>query len=226
MSVLSLRVAARYLFASRYDGKFVGKDCRLQWRRDTWHLEELPQKGKRKLRVAEMQNLFGVLSARRTNKSDNLMPENILQDAKLSTGDSYESLKKKIAGAMEDAVKSVVEASPDEDMKWVGEPKWYENEVYFLEVIPEDVHPFKAEGKDFTVSVAWTDFKAYSPDSDMQLSDPHYTIIQQKSAGAARKLYNTLMTDPNALKSVPWKNFTEWLNTKKIGYDMRFSQWT
>lgn len=222
MSVLSLRVAARYLFASRYDGKFVGKDCRLQWSHAQWLLEELPQKGKRKLRVAEMQNVYFIV------KDDNLMPQNILDDAKLSRGDDYDAVKKKIEKAMKEAAEAGVASGKSPD--WVKSPRgnasWYENEVYFLEVVPEDVHPFKAEGKDFTVDVAWTDFKAYSPSSDMQLSDPHYTVVKQKSAGAARKLYNTLKTDPTALKSVSWDKFTKWLDTKKIGYDMHFSQWT
>lgn len=219
------RVASRFIMqrraGARWDGKLVGKDCRLQWSRAMWLLEELPQKGKRKLRVAEMQNVGYIV------QSDHFIPENILQDAKVGRGDSYDAIKKKIEAAMKEAAEASVKAKVAPD--WVtgpsGNMKWYENEVYFLEVIPEDVHPFKAQGKDFSVDVAWTDFKAYSPSSDFEQSDPHYTKIKQKSPGAARKLYNTLKTDPAALKSVTWDDFGKWLDTKKIGYDMEFSVW-
>lgn len=223
---LSERVASRFIMqrlaSSRWDGKIVGKSCRLQWSRAQWLLEELPQKGKRKLRVAEMQNVGYIAQA------DHLLPENILQDANVGRGDDYDGIKKKIEKAMVDAGKAAVKDKKAPD--WVAGPsgnmKWFENQVYFLEVVPEDVNPFKAEGKDFTVDVAWTDFKSYSPSSDFQQHDPHYTKIKQKSPGAARKLYNTLKTEPDALKSVTWDDFGRWLDTKKIGYDMEFSQWT
>ncbi len=217
----AMKVARRFE-ARGFDGKFVGKDCRLQWSRGQWLIEELPQKGKRKLKVGSMQNPLGILNV----GADAFIPENILQKAKPSKSDGYEALQKKIAEAMKEAVKATAESGLAP--KWVSkhECKWYDNEVFYLEIVPEDVHPFKAEGKDFSVAVAWTDFKAYSPNSDLQQADPHYTIIEQKSPGAARKLYNTLTTEPAALKSIPWNKFTDWLNTKKIGYEMRFSQWT
>jgi len=227
------RVASRYTMkrlAVHWEGKLVGQDCRLQWSRDSWVLEELPQKGKKKLRVAKMQNLFGIISMRRNPGTDLLMPQNILRDAKPVSSDSYDEIKSKIEKAMGAAVKELIAQNkddPKDDMKWVQKSgtTWYENEVYFLEVVPENVDPFKAEGKDFTVSVAWGDFKAYSPSSDFQQADPHYTVIEEKSPGAARKLYNTLKTDPKALKSVSWDDFSKWLDTKKIGYKYRHSQW-
>ncbi len=221
---LALRVAARFQqrSAGQGDGKLVAQGCRLRWSDGQWQLEELPAKGKRKLRVCTLSNPYYIV------RSQNLIPDNVLRSAGLSKSDSYEAIKKKLETAMLEAAAADVKSG--KAPKWVDSDrsgiKWYENEVYFLEVVPEDVHPFKVEGKDFTLDVAWTDFKAYSPDSDMQLSDPHYTIIQQKSPGAARKLYTTLTADPKALKSVSWSEFTKWLDTKKIGYDMRFSQWT
>lgn len=217
--VVSRFVAAKVAYG-KWDGKFVGKDARLRWSDAQWLLEELPQKGKKKLRVATMQNPFSMV------RSTHLMPVNILEHStKLSRSDSYDAIKKKIQKAMEEAAKLDVEKGYAP--KWVVDQgsKWYENQVYFLEVVPEDVEPFKAKGKDFTVDVAWTDFKAYSPSSDFQQADPHYTAVRQKSKGAARKLYQTLKADPNALKSVPWSKFTDWLTSKKIGYDMIFSTW-
>jgi len=190
-------------------------------------LEELPQKGKKKLRVATMQNpVYMFLSG--IGGVINLLPRNILQDSGVGKSDNFDEIKKKLEKAMKAAAKADVEAKRLPE--WVNSDRsgiaWYEKEVYFLEVVPENVEPFKAKGKDFLVDVSWTDFKAFSPDSDMQApGDPHYTILRSKSKGAARKLFNTLKTDPNALKSVSWNDFTKWLSTKKIGYDYEFSQW-
>lgn len=227
------RVASRFVAqrvtAMGVEGKIVGKDCRLSWSRDRWLLEELPQKGKRKLRVAEMQNAHGIIGARGISGADGLMPQNIILKSKPGTGDSYESIKKKIETAMEEASEKLAELNKDNDqhLAWVPKAsKWYENEVYFLEVVPEDVEPFTVEGKDFSVKVTWTTFSSYSPNSDLQQMDPHYTTYDEKSPGAARKLYMTLKTDPTALKSVSWNDFGKWLNTKKIGYETHHSQWT
>lgn len=52
-----LRVVARYQrrMAAVGEGKFIGRDARLTWWRHGWKLEELPQKGKRKLRLCELK---------------------------------------------------------------------------------------------------------------------------------------------------------------------------
>lgn len=227
MDKTALRVAARFLQKTARDNKFVGQDCRLTWSRNHWLLEELPQKGKRKLRVAEMQNLFGSLSMRRSPGVDNLMAENILQDAKLATSDGYDAIKKKLETAMREAIDTFVGLNASKDLDWVKKTGalWYENDVYFLEVAPEDTDPMTVEGKDFTLVSQWTRFEAASPDSDFQQIDPHYTQIVQKSPGAARKLYNTLKTEPTALKNISWANLGKWLDTKKIGFKMYSSQW-
>lgn len=222
------RVASRYVMqrlATKWDGKFVGKDCRLQWSDAQWLLEELPQKGKKKLRVAKMQNPFYIIVGHASGVI-NLNPPNVLREVKLGASDDYDAVKKKIEKAMVEAAKA--DFDTQKAPEWVTNPdqtKWYENQVYFLEIVPENVEPFKVEGKDFVLHVSWTDFKAYSPGSDLQDMDPHYTVIKQKSPGAARKLYNTLKTEPTVLKSLSWDKFKDWLDTKKIGYDMNFSVW-
>lgn len=108
---------------------------------------------------------------------------------------------------------------------WVEGLKWYEHQVFYLEVIPENAEPFKAEGEDFTVDVSWSRFRAYSPQSDFNQSDPFYMSLESKSPTAARKLYNLLKTDPKALKSTPYSKFEEWLRTQKIPYDHGSSSW-
>lgn len=220
-------VVERFKLARAWDDKFVGKDARLSWSRATWLLEELPQKGKKKLRSADLQNPNGIGGG-----LDWFIPGNILMFAKLSPSDDYDKIKSKI----EDAYKEAIERSEKDDKRggaaylkandWVYKIKWYENQVFYLNVIPEGVEEFTVEGKDFKVKVTWTEFSSYSPNSDFHQSDPHYTKYVSKSPTAARKFYLTLKEDPNQLRSVGWNEFGDWLNKQKIPYDTRFSQWT
>jgi len=223
--LLVSRVYDRFAEA-RWDGKFVGKDARLVWSRHTWLLEELPQKGKKKLRSATLRNPseFGYL--------DWWIPGNILNMAKLSTSDDYDKIKSKLEDAYKEAGERTEKSSRDREREgwekqkdWVQKLKWYENQVFYLEVTPEGVDPFTAEGKDFKVSVEWGNFKAYSPDSDFQQSDPHYTLCEAKSPGAGRKFFKLMKADPNALKGVSWNGFSDFLKKNGVGYDLHFSQW-
>jgi hypothetical protein len=102
---------------------------------------------------------------------------------------------------------------------------YWESQVHFLQVEPTDSKPFIVEGKDFKVDVSWTDYKAYSPSSDFQQADPHYTLYTQTSAAAARKLYKILRADPEALKTIGWGAFKNWLDKNGIGCDTQFSVW-
>jgi hypothetical protein len=82
------------------------------------------------------------------------------------------------------------------------------------------------EGKDFKVSVSWTGYKAYDPSSDFQQASPYYTLYTQTSAAAARKLYKILKSDPDALKTLGWGAFKNWLDKNGVGCDTQFSQWS
>lgn len=209
--------------ATRWDGKIVGKDFRLQWSDATWSLEELPQKGKKKLKIADLQNPYYL------GHADAFIPANILRVAKVSPSDSFDHVKDKIKDAMLAAAEDAISKAPPDKQKhldYLRRQEWYEKEVYFTQVMPEGMEAFTAEGKDFTVKVEWTDFKAYSPNSDFQQSDPHYTLYQASAPTAARKLYQLLKEDPNALKSIGWDKFDDWLKTNKIGYKIHFSQWS
>jgi hypothetical protein len=186
-------------------------------------LEELPQKGKKKLRIDTMDGGGIRYGSVQTNMSA-YIPENILRKAGVTSSDSFDHVKHKIQAGMDAAAEEVIEKNPG---KWefLRHTKWNEKEVYFTEVMPEGMEPFDAEGQDFSVHVEWTSFKAYSPDSDFQQSDPHYTLYESSSPGAARKLYQLLKENPAAIKHIPWGKFSEWLNQNKIGYKTHFSQW-
>jgi len=224
----NLRVVARFqakVAADRWDGKLLGRDARLRWNKDYWLLEELPQKGKKKLKKAELNNPGG----RGWDRFAAYIPGNILREAKIGSSDSYEDIKKKILDSyMAAAEITINNMSPEQVEQGKGwsflrEERWHEKEVFYLEVEPEGTEPFNVEGKDFTVKVEWTDFSTYSPDSDLQLADPYYTLYKASSPSAARKLYTILKADPTTLKSVSWDEFDEWLKRNRIGYKSHFS---
>ena len=232
--LIALRVAARHqrtVLAVHWDGKIVGKDFRLQWTRDLWQLEELPQKGKKKLRLDTMD---GGGSRYSGNSGDANMsgyiPANILRQAGVSQSDSFDHVKHKIQAAMDAAAEEIIEKSKDSlEKKWNWEflrhTKWSEKLVYFTEIMPEGMEATTVEGQDFTVKSEWTDFSAFSPDSDLQNHDPSYTNIKASAPAAARKLYQILKENPQAIKHISWNKFTDWLTQNKIGYKMNFSQW-
>ena len=226
LSSMIQRVALRYLQgAERWDGKFIGQNARLQWSRHYWLVEELPQKGKKKLKSAELQN------PSRDGYFDWWIPGNILMQAKLSASDGYADIKKKIRAAYDEAYEKTKNGKNEREKEllnlssWVRELQWYEKEVFYLNVVPEGTEPFTAEGKDFTVKVEWREFSSYSPSSDFQQAQPYYTQYASKSPTAARKLFNMLKAEPNALKSVPWVGFGDWLRKNKIPYETHHSQW-
>lgn len=223
----SERVVARFVgkTAGR-DGKMVGNGWRLTWDLGSFTLEELPAKGKRKLRRAQLRNPYY------WSKFDAWLPENILNFyGKVSPSDSYEAVKDKIVASMtsEKALADVrAHAKPGIDLTgFIKDIKWYENEVHYLKVVPENVEPFVAKGKDFAVSCSWTEFESYSPSSDDYggSGDPHYTVIKSTAPASARKLYQMLKAEPNALSGMPWDKFDDFLKSNKINYEFQHSVW-
>lgn len=147
----------------------------------------------------------------------------------MSASDPYDTVKDKIVSAIT-SEKVLTSAAKEARSGWdpwvlVKDLKWYENLVYFLNVVPENVDPFTAQGQGFSVKVGWMEFTSYSPSSDLQQADPHYTIIKSTAPASARKLYMLLKANPTALRSISWDNFDDWLKANKINYEYEFSVW-
>lgn len=206
------------------DGKMVGNGWRLKWNDYQFELEELPAKGKMKLRVSTLVNPYYY------TKFDAWLPQNVLNFyGKVTPSDSFDAVKDKIIAAItsDKALADVrSKATPGYDpMSQLSRLKWDENLVHYLSVVPENVEPFTVEGKDFSVKVAWLEFKSYSPSSDLEQSDPHYTIIKSSAPASARKLYQMLKANPNALRGIAWSDFDDWLKANKINYKYEHSVW-
>lgn len=192
-------------------------------------LEELPKKGKRRLRVATLDSPGGRYGSHQG--MDPFIDSNILRVAHVLPNDSYAEAKDKIARAMTAAAEEVVakkRAAGDKQWDFLlrsGSHDWSEHDVYFTEVMPEGLEPFNADGKDFVLSLDWGKFKAYSPSSDFQQADPHYTLYESSAPASARKLYQLLRQKPDALRGVSWSTFGSWLSEHKIPYKTLHSSW-
>lgn len=239
------KIVARFLSAkTTYEHKIVGKDARLLWgashgwTRPTWRIDELPQKGKKKLKTwylsLELQNSghwFG------TNTIF-FSQDEVVRESGIGPSDDYASMVRKLEKTIKergDELKKAVGELTSGDVEtykkhadaWESLLNYYprEEDVFYLEVAPEGTDPFTVNGKDFTLNVAWTEFKVYSPDSDLQSHDPYYTYYSAKSPTGARKLYLTLKADPNALKNMPWSELNGWLAKNKIPVKYNHSSW-
>jgi len=245
------RVAARFVEKQARDlhsllkNKIVGKDARFLWGepRGGWSqpaflIEELPQKGKKKLGLWSLNLDLSMFMRWSGMTSIYFSADDMAKKSGISSGDDFKSmvskLEKAFAKEAEDLAKNVKEGrtkasfDPDEFKKnWQKELSYYPQKemVFYLNVMPEGVQPFTAMGKDFQVSVKWDSFSSASPNSDYQLADPHYTTYTAKSPQAARTLFKILNADPEALRNLTWNQFSDWLNKNKIQYKVNFSSW-
>lgn len=203
----------------KWEGKIVGRGARLRWDRYGFLVEELPAKGKKKLRTKWIQS-YGPYNG---FQGSAFIADNIIRSQRISNRDTYSDLKTKV---IEGIAAGLVEEG-QEPRRWGATEQQLRDEVvHYLKVEPENMEPFNVKAKDFTLAVSWLEFGAYSPGSDLQQHDPHYTKIVSKSPAAARKLYKAMTVMPEAIRNMPYSDFTNWLKKNKVAFDYQFSQWT
>ena len=209
-----------------WDGSFVTPTARFTWTIHEYKLEELPQKGKKRLKVSSMQNPWGIVGHGRGAPND-FIANNIIMRAKLSKTDNFDRIKDKLDREFKNAIEVAKRDHTDwwEKNSWLDNLRWTDDSVHYLKVVPEGTDPIVAKGRDFTVNSEWTKFSAYDPGADFHSHDPSYTQYASKSPAAARKLYKILKADPKALARLSWGDFRGWLNKNKIAFDTNFSSW-
>ena len=172
------RVVSRFL--SRHAGLrsfkplFTGDKIRVSWADHPGNqllIEELPGKPvKRKVRRALVNTSWYVQAIHGGGGSAFLM-SNILQDAKLSKGMSYEAAVSAMEKALDKAKATAQEESGDEySDAWFKKTGWptaliQEDDVSYLNVEPHDYKPIKIQGKDFAGTSEWNEF-TFSADRD------------------------------------------------------------
>lgn len=205
----------------RYDAVWIGKNVRVSYHNERILVEEIPGKPLKSKRMGRLDiTMWYTVGSLHLNQ---FLGINLINGAKLSKSMDYDKVVKALRKAIDKAY-SDLEKSGKEIGKGDG-PILREEQVHYLQVVPLDAKPVDAQGKDFSVYSEWTEFSAYDPGADLQSHDPSYTKIVQKSPGAARKLFKLLKADPNALKSVSWSDFKDWLDKKKIHSEYQFSVW-
>jgi hypothetical protein len=202
---------------------------RLQWSDGAIFLEELPRKPcKKSLRSLSINTWYAVQTMHR----DDYIPSNVLGCpsaeggksvlALLDRTDSYELIATLIRGALA----SLGKRPGNADVEKIHAVTVHAEERHYSKVTPEGVEQESIECRDFTLTVSWTRFSAYSPNSDFQLSDPHYTQVHETSPASARKLYKLAREKRAEVAALSWDAFTEWLRGHKVAFDYSFSQWT
>lgn len=188
-------------------------------------LEEMPEKGKKTLRQCQ----FSLAPWRYSDRALGILNyENVIHDAKLHSGMDYDQAKKAMLDSMSRLVKDINASASKAGGKTYEEKDLvssWENKVHFLKIEPPNTKPFTVKGKDFTMDVSWTQFKTYSPNSDFQQADPFYSVMEETSSGAARKLFKILSANPDALKSMSWDDLSGWFDKNGIGYETNHSVW-
>lgn len=154
------------------------------------------------------------------------VPRNIQTHAKFSKSDDFDTAVRKLQRSLKEAEKLVEKGSPDQDLSpWF--PRLTQSEVHYLEVPPQDAKDFEAKGKNFTVHMSWGmwSYTQYDDSNGAQSHDPSYSRYRSSSPVSARKLFKMLKAKPDALKSVPSSQFSDWLDKNKIKYRLENSVW-
>lgn len=182
-------------------------------------VEELPRKPcKKTLRRTSINTHYAVC----VMWKDAFIPANILREVPLDPVDTYDT----IVVLLEGKLVSLYKEPGNEQVRAIHGVTVHKDERYYLEVAPEGSEKQTITCADFVLELSWTKFSAYSPNSDFQQADPHYTQIHQSSAGAARKLFGLVQKKQDAVAKLTWDAFSAWLKDQKVGYEYSFSQWT
>lgn len=197
--------------------------------RSVIYIEELPQSPLKK----RMLSLAGchVYPISQMPGENYFLPVNLLRSAKIGKNDTYDQALNKLRGAVQEAAEEVAELwAKNEKMKDHNPEHWTprigEEQVNYLTVEPASYDPIKVKGKDFEFTVHWTKFKVYSPGSDFQQADPHYTGYEASSPAAARKLFQMVSAKPDTFKSMSYAMLGDWFNQNKIQTKSIASNWS
>lgn len=187
------------------------------------YIEELPQKPLKKRVVGLTRcDVYPVWRWKWYTDGNRFLPVNLLRAAKIVEGDSYDQAVDKLRNAVRDAVDEVEKAWRKNPIERevsdpvIYQPKLSEEQVNYLMVEPASYKPIDAIGKDFSFISHWNEFKVYSPNSDFQSHDPHYSGMESSSPSAARKLFKILSAKPDALKSLKYDELEDWFRTQKV----------
>lgn len=235
----------RQAVSGEYGKPVTGQHIRYRWVSHPANrilIEELPGKPVKK-RVRRME-VDTSLAVHHINGSSAFLMSNIMRDLKLTPSMSYEQAVKALKGAIDGAVTKTIAETAEAakkypgryvalDKAWFKRYSWpyslyFEQEVSYLEVEPADYQPITFKGKDFNGIAEWTKFRFYADankDEFMQHMEGMQAFYDNKSAGAARKLFKLLKPDPDIVKGMKFGDFKAWLDRNKVSYSYNPTVW-
>jgi len=217
--------------AREYKELFSGDKIRVEKESGNLKITEMPGKPvKRKVR----QLNFHPEGHRAYYLPNAFILSNILRDAKLTSSMSYDQAKQALIKATAKAREEAIKQKPEyaklfegrNDLAWaskknLGSTDWWqfnENVISYLLVEPKDYKPIAFAGKDFGGTAEWQEFRFYSDGDEYDYQEGQRAFYMNKSAGGARKLFKLLKADPDAVKGMTLRQFTDWLDKSKIAY--------
>lgn len=216
-----VRIAKEIVGAYRYDKKIIGNGCRIEWNNFNLLITELPEKGKKKLRIFRLSIWDGIVY-KNSEAGDDLIMQKLLKDAHIGKSSTYDQAKQGIIKVVREVLDKWSKEGEKID-KWVF---MNEDQVHYLKVEPEDVPPIIVKDKNFLLESTWTSFNIRFSDGDPY--EPSASYFSSSSSSAARKFYKMLRANPKLIKDIQNNSFsdiTDFFRKNKIGYKTHLSQW-
>lgn len=207
VQITSPKQTVKYGFIG--DKKFLTPTARLIVDDHGFTLEEMPQKGMRRVRELYVQDISR--GGPHSRAMDQFWPVGIIQDAGLKKTDSYDQIKTKLSKAHDVAYRRAKKMDPERIRDWMSSMKKISQESTkpSTQVEPENTPPIEARTAEYYLKSSWKNFTISSKGGGVLFTD------EASSPTAARKLYKILSTDPNAIYEL-LKNPRKWLAAKKI----------
>jgi chromosome segregation ATPase len=221
-------VRAYRIINERWERSIAGAKVRIRISGNAIMVEELPTKPLKSRQMRQLYVPFGRLVS-----MENLSPfltVNLVKDARFRRNMTYDSAVLALFKAIQKAKAASAGRLRDSEKLWqiYGiedldkiKRRW-EEPIHYLQVEPPGYEPIEVQGDGFAVKSEWNEFKQTTFYSD-DPHDPSYSMTIQKSPAAARKLYRILAANPDSLRGV--SDFTKWLDSHKIKWDIVHSQW-
>jgi hypothetical protein len=191
------------------DKKFLTPTARLIIGDHGFTLEEMPQKGMRRVRELYVQDMSR--GGPHSRAMDQFWPVGLIQDARLKKTDSYDQIKTKLSKAHDVAYRRAKKMDPEHIRDWMSSMKKISQESTkpSTQVEPENTPPIQARTATYYLNATWKNFTIGHK------SGGTIFTTEASSPTAARKLYKILASNPNAIYEL-LKNPDKWLAAKKI----------
>jgi len=193
----------------------TGRNIRILKASQSIVIEELPVKGKKKLRRI-IYHVIPYIQIMQNRSSDILLAINIYENARISENMTYDAASKALEKGAKEAVAQFMKEEPEISSGTVDSflaQFLTEKEVPSLQVAPGDSRQIEFEGVDFKGQSNWNEFIIYPQ------GDSFIKRYPAKTPTAARKFYTLISEKPNLFQRMDMETCLKWLQKNKISTD-------